>query len=102
MNLGALIERTVWKAASGATPAHATMLALRRSLGAAIAGLAAGVLLAPLAVRVLKGYLYGVGVADLGADAAAMIAVLILCDLATFAAMHRLRRANLAGVLQSE
>jgi putative ABC transport system permease protein len=88
--------------ALGATPARALGLAFAATFGAVAAGLVAGLLIAPLVMRALGAYLFGISGRDAVTYTTTAVTALIVCALATLAATRRLRRVELAVVLRGE
>jgi ABC-type antimicrobial peptide transport system permease subunit len=88
--------------ALGATTNATLGLVMQRAVGAACAGMAVGIAVAPLTSRWLADYLFEVPATDLVTYAVTLGLSVGACVLAGLAAARPLRRANLAAVLREQ
>ena len=86
--------------AIGATPRRVLALAIRRALGATLAGIVVGLTATPFTSRWLADYLFQVPVGDLASYAATCSVTALVCLGATVIATKRLRRADLSAILR--
>jgi hypothetical protein len=90
------------RAALGATPVTIIRAALRRALGIAAIGAAAGLLGSWGVARLLQSYLYGVSTGDWGARSLAIIVLMTAIMLAALIPARRGARIDPASTLKSE
>jgi putative ABC transport system permease protein len=90
------------RAALGATPMMIIHAVLRRALGIAAAGAAAGLLGSWGLARLLRSYLYGVSTADWGARSLAVIMLMAAIMLAALIPARRGARIDPASALKTE
>ncbi|MGE3274063.1 MAG: FtsX-like permease family protein, partial [Vicinamibacterales bacterium] len=88
--------------AIGARPRDVLGMMMRQGLGIALAGAAAGLVLAAIASRAVAGALYGVGVADPVAWGGSLAVLALIAGLANLIPAWRAMRIDPARALRAE